>query len=707
MSAAPEAAAPLAVPEPEPVEAVAQDLADSEAQPAQGENRRGLLSWMRREKAAQSAVDEVSEPEPVAEAITVPDMTEVAALPEAEASPEPAPAPKKRGLLGWARRSRAPEAELPVAVPSDTIVPEPVAANVEATGAEAIEADAGRAPDLPAPVVDAIAADAVAEPAPALAPVPEAPGGVAPVPEPEAVAEAAVPTATVVALPVGKGKGRRKRKGDAAAAEPVADIAHLPEPEPAGAMPEVEVALSGLAQPTEAPTEANPATEAPVAADQTQAAAPARRFGWLKGRKVAEVESAPEPVAEPADVPDADLAAIRAITMPDTGAVDETQDEAAEEATGPDRRRHIPFAAVLNGTVGAIGATAIGILGAVVSFVRSGPFWPMALMPLPLIAVASQAGGFAMFAVLLYVATLAMLMDDLVARASADRRGIALDLYMAGTVGAAFAATLFIGLAAASGWTGLGFFGKLMAFLATAIFMGQILADAAKAMAMSRDRRKRAIAAFMFSLVFLPQQAFLLRVIHRRFVATTNDPYTAEENETLYEFFGRAWEDGLTAGHEMGMALAKPRLGSRQGRIHPFLIPTIVSLTTLIAVPVLLGFFGLLAYLFLVPLVQLQIFGTLYVRHFGLFRGLLPGGRLKPLTTQHRRIGPDLLSRLAGTRAGQILGITRMAPGRGRSPVLPYPVPAMAALALIPPLWRRAFETRVSVSPGLEAIRRR
>lgn len=115
---------------------------------------------------------------------------------------------------------------------------------------------------------------------------------------------------------------------------------------------------------------------------------------------------------------------------------------------------------------------------------------------------------------------------------------------------------------------------------------------------------------------------------------------------------------------------------------------------------------GLLAYLLLCLYAQMQLLLSDYVQHYGLERAHLGNGRYAPVDETHSWDAPHPVSSLWMLNAPRHsdhhahparpypalqLGQTD-APGR---PMLPRSLPAMAALALFPPLWRRVMDRRV------------
>jgi len=102
-------------------------------------------------------------------------------------------------------------------------------------------------------------------------------------------------------------------------------------------------------------------------------------------------------------------------------------------------------------------------------------------------------------------------------------------------------------------------------------------------------------------------------------------------------------------------------------------------------------------------LAQVQILLSDYVQHYGLERGEKENGKLEPVGPQHSWNAPHAVT------AAMMLNAPRhsdhhMRPARAfpalevtqEMPKLPYSLPIMAVIALVPPLWRRVMDRRVA-----------
>jgi len=109
-----------------------------------------------------------------------------------------------------------------------------------------------------------------------------------------------------------------------------------------------------------------------------------------------------------------------------------------------------------------------------------------------------------------------------------------------------------------------------------------------------------------------------------------------------------------------------------------------------------------LAYIGLCAYAQSQLLMSDYVQHYGLTRARDANGKHVPVAAQHSWNSPHWFS------SAMLLNATRHSdhhahPTRhypaltipDQAPMLPRPLPLMASIALVPPLWRKIMDPRV------------
>ena len=337
------------------------------------------------------------------------------------------------------------------------------------------------------------------------------------------------------------------------------------------------------------------------------------------------------------------------------------------------------------------------------------------LLPIPVLALGMIAGGRFSLLALFVVLLVSVSPRDLYERGS-DPLPSGAAWVLSGTglalvLGVAHFALLALGLFALGGGTGLSFFAWIGVLLSLALYVGQVSALAAHDLIHSRNRRLFALGAWVYVSMLYGHHVSAHRRIHHRYVATQDDPATPEPGDGFWDYAPLAWWRSFIAGYEMETSAMRPRLGARRRRIHPYYTWVGGAAVLILATMILFGFGAMLAYVILLcPLVQVQFLMADFVDHYGLKRSKLDDGKLEPAGAQHSWVAPPVLPRAfrprAAHRGDHDLRGVGTDEGAARAPVLPWPMPVMAAVALIPPLWRRMMDPRVEaietarVGPG-------
>lgn len=193
-------------------------------------------------------------------------------------------------------------------------------------------------------------------------------------------------------------------------------------------------------------------------------------------------------------------------------------------------------------------------------------------------------------------------------------------------------------------------------------------------------------------------------LVHHRYVATPRDPVSARYNEGFHRYFWRV----LT--HCPPSALrAEAQMLARRGRsawhpANPFWKYAALQLSMLALALAIGGWEGLGLFLVQALSAVWQLELTNYIEHYGLTRRHLGEGRYEHVLPRHswnaahkvsnwflinlqrhsdHHYKPDRRFPLLQTYSAE------------EAPQLPLGYPAMAALAMIPPLWRRRMNPRV------------
>ncbi len=309
------------------------------------------------------------------------------------------------------------------------------------------------------------------------------------------------------------------------------------------------------------------------------------------------------------------------------------------------------------------------------------------LSPLLLIALSAWAGGGWAALAFLWMGFAAISLDFLLpftvpdAPEGAEFPGSEALLVALG----ATALALLPGLAWAIGRQGFGP-AQLCLILAGGLWLGQIAHPAAHELIHRGPRLPRALGVAVYTALIFGHHASAHRLVHHVHVGTARDPNTAPAGQSFWRFLPRAWVGSWRAG----------RAAERARGRRAYAIYTLGALAALALAAALGGLAGLVAWFLLAAHAQLQILLSDYVQHYGLTRARRADGGPAP-------VGPGQSWNTGHwASAAQTLNATRhsdhhMHPARPyptltlpeAAPRLPWPLPVAAAVALVPPLWRR------------------
>lgn len=325
------------------------------------------------------------------------------------------------------------------------------------------------------------------------------------------------------------------------------------------------------------------------------------------------------------------------------------------------------------------------------------------LAPAPLIAAGALFGGPWPWVALACCGALWVVLDALAAGA-AENAPEGAEFPAAGALSVALGvlhfALLALAVAAVAGATGLGPAGRVALFFAAGLYLGQVSNANAHELIHRPARLARGLGAAVWVSVGYGHHASAHRLVHHVHVATEADPNTARAGEGFWAFLRRAWPAEWRAAWAAEAALSAR--GSKR-RLNPCWGYLAGTLAVAVAVTATLGGAGLVAWAGLAAYVQLQLFLSDYVQHYGLRRRPRPGGGVEPVGPAHSWDAPHVASGLwmlhAPRHSDHHAHPARPYPalriGTG-APMLPASLPAMATLALFPRLWRRVMDRRLA-----------
>ncbi|SOC12599.1 alkane 1-monooxygenase [Rhodobacter sp. JA431] len=268
---------------------------------------------------------------------------------------------------------------------------------------------------------------------------------------------------------------------------------------------------------------------------------------------------------------------------------------------------------------------------------------------------------------------------------------------------------------AVAGFSGLGWPNRILVLLAAGLWFGQVSNANAHELIHRGERKLFALGKWVYISLLYGHHVSAHRLVHHTAVATPKDPATATLNESFWAYLPRAWRGGFEAGLAVEKARdaqrrdalgRKPTLKQRIKALNPYVIYVLGGSWFLIGSVLFFGWTGLIAYVALCTLAQMQLLLSDYVQHYGLLRRELTPGQYEPATELHswdaRETASSLMMLNAPRHADHHAHPARPYPAlqlgeteaTGR-PILPRSLRVMSALALWPAKWFSVMDHRV------------
>jgi alkane 1-monooxygenase len=320
------------------------------------------------------------------------------------------------------------------------------------------------------------------------------------------------------------------------------------------------------------------------------------------------------------------------------------------------------------------------------------------LTPAALIAIGAIWGGLWIAAAVIYLTAMTSLLDRLIKRESPAGEA-AFDNVL--SILLALSHLLLLPLVV---WTltadHIEPLGKVGVFFAAGLWFGQVSNANAHELIHRSRRGLHRLGMWVYITMLFGHHTSAHVLVHHRHVATHADPNTSRKGEGLYRYIWRAWTGSFREGYRAEAArLAK--IGRPAWR-NPYVVYVGGALACLALAFLIGGGPMVLTYLGLCAYAQSQLLMSDYVQHYGLTRARDASGKHVPVAAQHSWNSPHWFS------SAMLLNATRHSdhhahPTRhypaltipDQAPMLPRPLPLMASIALIPPLWRKIMDPRV------------
>jgi len=324
-------------------------------------------------------------------------------------------------------------------------------------------------------------------------------------------------------------------------------------------------------------------------------------------------------------------------------------------------------------------------------------------VPTLLIILATQMGGGFAWMAFGYMTVLIAFLDKLVARQVVNEDADAefpSAVWLLKTLGILHFILLPTCLWAVAGPSGLSVVERLLVGLSGGMVFGQIGHPVAHELIHQSSRPLRLMGRLLYTSLLVGHHASAHLRVHHIHVASDADPNTARLGEGFYRFALRAGFGSFRAGFAAERKMLAR--GSKPMWTHPYLIYVFGGIACVVLSRIWFGPFGMAIYVCLCLYAQMQILLSDYVQHYGLKRKTLPNGALEPVNHAHSWNAPNWFSSAvtlnAPRHSDHHVTPTRAFPALQLDPegmpFLPRPLPIMAVVALVPPLWRRMMDTK-------------
>ena len=337
------------------------------------------------------------------------------------------------------------------------------------------------------------------------------------------------------------------------------------------------------------------------------------------------------------------------------------------------------------------------------------PFW-LSLVFVPLAWIGATRGGWTLFLLPVYAELLTTLLDKLLGlnRDNPDPETPEGHLFWYRFITLIWFpiqfATVFGLIWFVTHGADLVLWERIVLFFGVGMMTGAIGINYSHELMHQKDRLERWLGDLLLAMVLYSHFRTEHLLVHHRYVGTPRDAVTALYNEGFHRMFWRVLSKGPASAWR-----AERLLLARAGRgvVHPsnpFWRYGALQLAMLALAFGVGGWAGLGLFLWqaLIAVWHLELVN--YVEHYGLTRRYLGDGRYEPVRPHHswnadhkvtnwilinlqrhsdHHYKPDRRFPLLQTYAAD------------EAPQLPLGYPAMTALAMIPPLWRRRMNPRV------------
>lgn len=345
----------------------------------------------------------------------------------------------------------------------------------------------------------------------------------------------------------------------------------------------------------------------------------------------------------------------------------------------------------------------------IADFRNAAPFW-LSLGLLPLTFIGATRGGWTVLLMPLYAWTLITVLDAVLGlnEENPDTETDELDLFWYRLITLIWFPVQFVVIYGMIWWITstdhLNILEQLGLMFGVGVVSGTIGMVYAHELSHQGNKLERWLGDLLLATVLYSHFRSEHLHVHHSWVGTPRDAVTARYNEGFHRFFLRVLRECPVSA----WTVEKDRL-ARTGRPvwdrrNPFWRYAGLQTFAVFLAFQIGGWTGLFLFAFqaLSAIWQLEL--TNYVEHYGLTRRMMPNGKYEPVRPHHSWNAPHRASNWL------LINLQRHSdhhykPDRrfpllqtypeDEAPMLPFGYPAMTALAMIPPLWRRRMNPRV------------
>ncbi len=250
----------------------------------------------------------------------------------------------------------------------------------------------------------------------------------------------------------------------------------------------------------------------------------------------------------------------------------------------------------------------------------------------------------------------------------------------------------------------LGVAEKVALFFGMGVISGTIGINYSHELMHQKDQLERWLADLLLATVLYSHFRSEHLRVHHLYVATPRDPATARYNEGFHRFFPRVVINSHKSAWKAEVAMLSRRELPWFHPTNPYWRYGALQLAMLVLALILGGWEGLALFILQAGVAIWQLELVNYIEHYGLTRRHNGDGRYEHVMPRHswnaaHKASNWLLINLQ-RHSDHHYKPDRRFPllqtyAEDEAPQLPYGYPAMTAMALVPPVWKRVMNPRV------------